>query len=144
MQYKEVYFHTIAIAIGVGFLLGLSGVANAEVVQDHYKKVIKKDPYRVEVCRDVHIPGDRSGDMLTGAIIGGVIGNNVTKNVENGGAVGALLGGFLGHNNSKATGGTRTQCNIETRYNEEYQEVYSHSTVTFTHNGRQYSLRFNK
>ena len=81
---------------------------------------------------------------LLGALIGGAIGNNVTKNVDNGGAVGALLGGMFGHSNSKATGGTKTQCNVETRYQEETQEIYSHSTITFDLNGRQHTLRFAK
>ena len=36
------------------------------------------------------------------------------------------------------------RCQVETRYEEEYQNVYSHSTVTFYYNGRQYTLRFNK
>ena len=61
-----------------------------------------------------------------------------------GSAVGALLGGIIGHNNSNATGGTQRVCNVQTRYNEEIIEVYSHSVVTFYHNGRQYSLRFQK
>jgi uncharacterized protein YcfJ len=141
MQFKEFYFHAIAICIGVGFL---SGVAHAEVVNDHYKSVVKKSPYSIEICEDVVVGGDKTGDALTGAIIGGVIGNNVTKNVENGGAVGALLGGIIGHNNSKAQSRVETQCRRETRYNETVEEVYSHSTVTFYHNGKKYSLRFQK
>ena len=122
----------------------MSTSAIAETVQDHYKMVITQKPYNVEVCRQVTTSGDKTGDTLKGAIIGGIIGNNVTKNVDNGGAVGALLGGMLGHNNSKATGGTRTQCNIETRYQEETREVYSHSTVTFSVDGKSYRLKFNK
>ena len=141
MQFKEFYFHAIAICVGVGFL---SGVAHAEVVKDHYKSVIQKTPYYVEVCEDVVVGGDKTGDALTGAIIGGVIGNNVTKNVENGGAVGALLGGIIGHNNSKAQSRVETQCRRETRYNETVNEVYSHSTVSFLHNGRSYTLKFQK
>jgi uncharacterized protein YcfJ len=90
------------------------------------------------------VGGDKSGDMLRGAIIGGIIGNNVTKNVENGGAVGALLGGMFGHSNSTATGGTQRVCNVQTRYNEESVTVYSHSVVTFYHEGKQYKLRFQK
>ncbi|MGB2427845.1 MAG: glycine zipper 2TM domain-containing protein, partial [Alteromonas sp.] len=84
------------------------------------------------------------GDMLKGAIIGGIIGNNVTKNVDNGGAVGALIGGIIGHNNSNATAGTQRVCNVQTRYNEESVTVYSHSVVTFYHEGKQYKLRFQK
>tara|TARA_Y200000002_G_scaffold56647_1_gene41960 strand:+ start:3923 stop:4414 length:492 start_codon:yes stop_codon:yes gene_type:complete len=129
------------------FLMATVSSAQAEiaVVQDHYKTVINKQPYEVQVCTDRTVSGDKSGDMLRGAIIGGIIGNNVTKNVENGGAVGALLGGIIGHNNSVVENkGTARFCTVETRYNESQAEVYSHSTVRFTHNGRSYSLRFTK
>ena len=127
----------------IGMVLA-STSAMAESVQDFNKTVVNRVPYNVEVCTNQSYGGDRTGDTLKGAIIGGIIGNNVTKNVENGGAVGALLGGLFAHNNSNAIGGTRRVCNIQTRYNEEVVEVYSHSVVTFYHNGRQYSLRFQK
>lgn len=147
MKFNEFYFHTIATACGAGFLLGLSGVAQAADVmgqtQDHYKTVIDQKPYRVEVCRDVSVSGDKTGDALKGAIIGGIIGNNV-GNVENGGAAGAIIGGILGHNNSKATGGTQRQCTVETRYEEESREIYSHSTITFWENGVERTLRYSK
>lgn len=147
MKFKELYFHTVAIAVSTGFLLGYSGVAQAEVngdVQDHYKTVITQKPYRVEVCKDVSVPGDKTGDMITGAIIGGIIGNNVTKDLPDGGTAGAILGGILGHQNSNATGGTQRQCSVETRYEEETQQVYSHSTITFYNNGKRYQVRFQK
>ena len=147
MKFSEIYFHTFAIAVSAGFLSGLAGVAQAADVmgttQDHYKVVIEQKPYRVEVCRDMSVSGDKTGDTLKGAIIGGIIGNNV-GDVDNGGALGAVLGGMIGHNNSNATGGTKRQCSIETRYQEESQEVYSHSTITFYDNGRKYTLKYNK
>lgn len=111
-------------------------------VTDHYKTVIQQTPYSVEICRDVTVSGDKTGDALTGAIIGGIIGNNVTKNVDNGAAVGALLGGIIGHKNSKATGGTRTQCQTETRYEEVSKEVYSHSIMTFWYGGKHHRVKF--
>jgi uncharacterized protein YcfJ len=46
---------------------------------------------------------DPTGDMLTGAIIGGLIGNNL-KGEDGGGAAGAMLGGILGHQNAKKKG----------------------------------------
>ena len=125
-------------------MIGVSAPALAESVRDYNKTVVNRVPYNVEVCTNQTVGGDRTGDALTGAIIGGIIGNNVTKNVDNGGAVGALLGGIIGHNKSNATGGTQRVCNVQTRYNEEVVEVYSHSVVTFYHNGRQYKLRFQK
>src|SRR6056300_1284408 len=125
-------------------MVGVSAPALAGTVRDYNKTVVNRVPYNVEDCTNQALGGDRTGDTLKGAIIGGIIGNNVTKNVDNGGAVGALLGGIIGHNNSNATGGTRRVCNVQTRYNEEVIEVYSHSVVTFYHNGRQYKLRFQK
>ena len=117
--------------------------ALAETTQDHFKQVINKTPYQVEVCTDQSVSGDKTGDALMGAIIGGALGNNI-KGEENGGAIGAILGAMAGHANSNATGGTRRVCSVETRYNEERATVYSHSTVTFTHEGKQYTLRFQK
>ena len=124
-------------------LMFASTQAVAETTQDHYKQVINKTPHQVEVCYDQHQSGDKSGDMLKGAIIGGIIGNNV-GDVKNGGALGAILGGAIGHNNSKATGGSKTVCTIETRYNEEQKEVYSHSTMQFVSEGKQHTIKFYK
>ena len=124
-------------------LIGASGTAYAETVQDYNKQVINRVPYNVEVCTNQSVGGDKTGDTLKGAIIGGIIGNNV-GDVKNGGALGAVLGGMIGHNNSNATGGTQRVCNVQTRYNEESVTVYSHSVVTFYHEGRQYKLRFQK
>ena len=129
--------------IVAGVVTLMSTSAMAETVTDHFKSIIEQTPYRVEVCRDVSVSGDKTGDTLKGAIIGGIIGNNV-GDIKNGGAAGALIGGILGHNNSKATGGTKRVCSIETRYEETQREVYSHSIVTFMYNGKQQSLRFTK
>lgn len=124
-------------------LIGASGSAYAETVQDFNKTVINRVPYNVEVCTNQTVGGDKTADTLKGAIIGGVIGNNV-GDVDNGGAIGAIIGGMLGHNNSNATGGTKRVCEVQTRYNEESVTIYSHSVVTFYHEGKQYKLRFQK
>ena len=118
-------------------------VAQEPVIQDHYKEVINQKPYHVEICRDVNVSGDKTGDTLKGAIIGGIIGNNV-GDIKNGGALGAVLGGMFGHNNSNAQGGTQRKCSTEIRYNEERQTIYSHSTIRFMTNGKYYTLNFKK
>lgn len=127
--------------------LSLAAPAVAETVTgtitDHFKVVISQTPYTVEVCRDVSVSGDKTGDTLKGAIIGGIIGNNV-GDIKNGGAAGALIGGILGHNSSKASGSTKRVCTVETRYEESREEVYSHSTIQFFLNGREHRLRFKK
>ena len=113
------------------------------LVQDHFKNVISKTPYNIEVCTNQQVSGDKTGDALTGAIIGGIIGNNI-KGEKDGGAIGALLGGMLGHSNSTAGNGTERTCRVETRYREVLKNVYDYSTVTFDYEGRSYSVKFKK
>jgi uncharacterized protein YcfJ len=131
--------------------LGMMVIANSAVaesklarieVTDHFKQVYHKTPHKVEVCYDKTVSGDKTGDALMGAIIGGIIGNNVTKDLPDGGTAGAIIGGMLGHNNSTAKGGTQTVCQVETRYTEQKREMYSHSTITFTHDGKTYTVKF--
>jgi len=129
--------------------------ALAETVKDHYKTVTKRIPYTETVCNIVDVPiygnvgGGASGaDVLTGMIIGGLIGKGVT-NKDNGAAAGAVIGGVIAAdkgNNKEGIVGYRQeqQCNNITRYNESSEEVYSHSTVTFYSDGKKYVLRFKK
>ena len=113
-------------------------------IEHHFLSVIEQTPYSVEVCKKVRVDGDKTSDTLTGAIIGGIIGNNVTKDLPDGGTAGAILGGILGHMNSDAKSGTKRVCNIETRYEEVQKKIYSHSTITFLSGGKRYTLRFKK
>ena len=112
-------------------------------VQDHYKNIIYKIPSQVEVCYDRQVSGDKTGDALKGAIIGGILGNNI-KGEKDGGAIGAIIGGMLGHSNSGAIGGTKRVCQVETRYSEESKRVYSHSTISFIYEGKSYRVNFQK
>ncbi len=118
-------------------LILLSSTAVAETTHDHYKNIIIKKPYTVEVCTQGNGKSDLD-NFLTGAIVGGAIGNNIPGE-NNGGALGAILGGAINTERNKSP-----QCKTETRYEEEQQTVYSHSTVTFMHEGRSYTLRFSK
>ena len=121
----------------------LPSMASAQTITDVTKQVINKTPYQVEVCYDQQVSGDKTGDAIKGAIIGGLLGNNI-KGEKDGGAIGAVIGGMLGHANSNAVGGTKRVCNVETRYNEEVVTVYSHSIVSFVHEGKEYQLKFQK
>ena len=103
------------------FLLGgcHPAIAQDRNIHDHFKTIYERKPYHVQVCRDVSMSGDKTGDTLKGAIIGGILGNQ----------------------NSTASGNI---CRTETRYNEEARTVYSHSTITFVYEGKQYKLNFKK
>ena len=123
--------------LATSLVLATCAPAFAETTQDHYKTVVVQNPYTVEVCTNGNGQSDLS-NFLTGALIGGAIGNNIPGE-KNGGAAGAVIGGILNTERNKSP-----RCRTETRYTEETQTVYSHSTVTFTHEGRSYTLRFNK
>ena len=118
-------------------IAGCSPAIAAVAVVDHYKNVIVQNPYSVQVCTEGNGKSDLN-NFLEGAIIGGAIGNNIPGE-KGGGALGAFLGGVLNTEQNKGN-----QCRMETRYEEEYKEVYSHSVITFTHEGRTYSVRFQK
>jgi uncharacterized protein YcfJ len=132
---------------GIGFIAFtfISNSVKADTqVQDHYKNIIYKTPSQVEVCYDRQVSGDKTSDTIMGGIIGGVIGNNITKDLPDGGTAGAIIGSILGNMNSNSSGGTRTVCKTETRYTEESRTIYSHSTISFVYNGKNYSLNFKK
>jgi len=98
---KEMTFHLIVIAVCGSFLSSLA-FADANVMgqtRDVYKTVIKQKPYTVEVCHDVQVqapgPGTRIGPFdLEGAIIGGIIGNQIGE-MKGNGTAGAVIGGLL-------------------------------------------------
>ena len=112
-------------------------------IKDHYKMVFYNTPYSVEVCKNVTVSGDKTGDTLKGAVIGGIIGKAITGDDE-GAGLGALFGGIVGHNESNATSGTKRVCSIETRHKETSKQIYSHSTITFVLDNTKYTLRFQR
>ncbi len=129
--------------------------ALAETVEDHFKTITKRVPYTETVCNIVDVPiygntggGANAGDILGGMIIGGLLGKGVT-NKDNGAAVGAVIGGMVAADKKKGEekiiGYKQEQrCSDYTRYSERSEQVYSHSTVTFWSDGKQYTLRFKK
>ena len=121
------------------------------VVIDNYKTIIKQIPYRVEVCQDrVQPAGDGSAtNELVGALFGGAIGNSFGKGDGKDAMTlfGALMGASIAHDEElKNNPGTKTVtvCDVQTRYEEEVSEVYSHSTIVFYVDDKRYSLNFKK
>ena len=131
---------------GIGFI-AFTFVANSvkadTTVQDHYKNIIKRTPQVVEVCSERKVSGDKTADTILGAIIGGAIGQNITKDLPDGATAGAIIGGILGNQNSTING-KQMRCRTMTRYKESMETIYSHSTITFIYEGKQYKLNFKK
>ena len=140
---KGIQILGIAMILSVlGFEAHAGGRTYGEV-QDHYVNKFVDEPQVTTVCSDRVVGGDKTGDTLMGAIIGGIIGNQIGDS-KNNGAAGAVIGGMIGHNNSDAEGKVVQECRKVTTYNRVHREVYSHSTVTFVHNGREYTVRFQR
>lgn len=140
---QRAYLAVSLIAIFFVCLVASCTPAVASDVRDVFKTQTVQIPHTQRVCNDVYNGGDRTGDTLKGAIIGGIIGNNI-KGERDGGAIGAIIGGMLGHSNSDASPNVITQCRNITNYTTQTREVYSHSIISFIHNGRHYKLRFQK
>ena len=73
-----------AILIAVFFQQARADSINA-YIQDHYKSIVQQTPHNQQVCSEVYVPNRNTvgpDNMLSGAIIGGIIGNNVTKNLS--------------------------------------------------------------
>ena len=146
MNYKDEnkMKHLTLGAIGfIAFTFVANSVKADTTIQDHTKTIIKRTPFNVEVCSEVDVQGDKTKDTLLGAIIGGAIGQNITKDLPDGATAGAIIGGILGNQNSTIDG-KQMRCKSMTRYNESMQTIYSHSTITFVYEGKQYKLNFKK
>ena len=144
---KLIALFTVALSMSA---TAATSVQNGVVI-DNYKTIIKQIPYRVEVCQDrVQPAGDGSAtNELVGALFGGAIGNSFGKGDGKDAMTlfGALMGASIAHDEElKNNPGTKTVtvCDVQTRYEESTSKVYSHSTITFSSNGRKYSLDFVK
>ena len=124
-------------------------------VFDHVKTVTTQIPVNRTECQNVQVPiygnagGGASGaDVLGGMILGGLLGKGVGGN-DKGAAAGAILGGVIaadkGQNKQRVVGYKQErQCFDTVSYQNQTQEVYSHSTIRFTVNGYRYVQQFQR
>ena len=141
MKYLEKITHTVILSASIGFCssVAFADSINGDVV-DHYKTVINKTPYNVEVCENISVSGDKTGDTLMGAIIGGAIGDAVSGGKGDTTAAGAVIGGIIGADRAgtrqeQVITGYRTerQCS-EVMVREEQREIRNY-TITYRWNG---------
>jgi hypothetical protein len=147
MKYKIVALTATIVALTTTPVLADNVKGN---VTDVYKNVTRQIPYTQQVCQliDVPIYGTSGADVLGGMIIGGLLGKGVTGK-DNGAAAGAILGGVIAADKKQGqqviVGYRQEQrCNTVTQYDTTTEQVYSHSTITFYEDGRNYTLKFQK
>ena len=110
------------------------------------KCVIKKIP----IYQNQSIKNDDIGSFVGGAIIGGIIGKVITKD-DGGATVGAILGGAIANEGQKnklsqeIVGYKKKEiCSEKLKTVNMEKEVYSHSSIDFNLNGKNYSSKFVK
>jgi len=129
-------------------------------VEDVFATVVESTPYTRQVCENVEVPiygtvtrqgGASGGDVLTGMIIGGLLGKGATGK-DDGAAAGAVLGGIIAADKANKpkterviTGyKTERQCQNITEYKDVNKKVYDYSVITWTVNGKTFQATFVK
>ena len=136
---------------------GLTVSVEGAEITDFYKNqtVFERIPYQSCSTQKIPIYGKIQsqsdvGSVVGGAVLGGIIGKAVTKK-DGGGAVGALVGGAVANENQKAKTRTRIvgyenrqQCQTKFKNFPKEEIVYSYSTITFTFDGKEQTVEFQK
>lgn len=116
-------------------------------IQDVFTEMRVSEPYTVKECVMVRSGGNAGEGALIGMIVGGLIGKGATGD-DNGAAAGAIIGGIVGADRAsqkpRKPSGLNEKCTNVTRYRDTVQTVYDYSLITFTADGREYTLTFIK
>jgi uncharacterized protein YcfJ len=136
---------------------GLTVNVEGAKITDFYKNqtVFEQVPFQSCSIQKVPVYGKIQsqpdvGAVVGGAVLGGIIGKAVTKK-DKGAAVGALVGGALANENqkTKTTSGivgyeNRQKCETKFKNSPKEEVVYSYSTITFTLDGQEQTIEFQK
>ena len=136
---------------------GLTISVEGAKITDFYKNqtVFEQIPFQSCSIQKVPVYGKIQsqpdvGAVVGGAVLGGIIGKAVTKK-DRGAAVGAIVGGALANENQKTKTTTgivgyedRQKCETKFKDSPKEEVVYSYSTITFTLDGQEQTIEFQK
>ena len=147
------------------FASSISSTAYAENVnarvKDHYTTIYDTVEVIDRRCEMIDVPvygtrrvprnGGAAGNALLGMIIGGAVGKGLTGK-DNGAAAGAVMGGIIGADQGSKSRteeyvkGYRSEksCTDAVTYVDKPKNVYSHSTLRFTLDGKRYKIDFSR
>jgi len=117
--------------------------ATISSIQPIYHNTTTRTPSNI--CQNVEVPiygtvqsgGASGGDVLTGMILGGLLGKGVSGN-DKGAAAGAVLGGIISADNKRSKQvitGYRVESQCHTTYVNSTQRQLKHYKIWFTWNG---------
>ena len=161
MQYFERVFQVTVLAAVLGFLSSVAHAGNitttGEVIRIEpiYTKVTSRKPQ--QVCGTVDVPvygtvqsgqsGATGGDVLAGAIIGGILGKAITGQ-DNGAGFGALVGAMTSAEKKKGKSGQqivgyRSEYRCTTEYQNVQSNIVNEYRVTYNVNGHHLAVVVN-
>jgi len=160
MRFFEKVFHVAVIASFIGLISGVAYAENSYVMTG---KLISKEPITTTSfvnepytdCYNVDVPiygtvqggGASGGDVLTGMIIGGLLGKGATGK-DNGAAAGAVIGGIIaadkGQKGQRVITGYNTERRCDTKYKSVRQQVVNQYRLTYVINGSHVTYTVNR
>ena len=139
------------------FIAFIAGLIASSAFADSYVttgKLVHKEPIYTnvnqrqpqQICRNVEVPvygtvqggGASGGDVLTGMIIGGLLGKGATGK-DNGAAAGAVIGGIIAADKGKSKQvitGYRMETQCTTEYVNTTTSVVNQYRLTYRINGQ--------
>ena len=143
----------IAIMNSSAYASGTVSYGNVVQINPIYTNVRQQQPNKV--CRNVDVPvygtvqgnGANGGDVLSGMIIGGLLGKGATGK-DDGAAIGAIIGGMVaaenGNKGQQVITGYRTERQCTTEYEYVNTQVVNEYDIVYNINGNRVTIRVNR
>ena len=161
MHYFEKVFHVLVLTSFIGLFANIAQANSFTttgklIIIEHIVQTISKRQPQ-QVCRNVEVPiygtvqnnngGASGGDVLAGAIIGGILGKAITGK-DNGAAFGALAGAMTSaekkkNGTSQQIVGYKTENRCETHYHNVQSQIVNEYRLIYLVDGHEFAYVVN-